>query len=80
MSFLTFKKRGFFMKVNVSMRNQTKNLPSNFNLFKTVTWILGILTVLTAIYPPLYFMCSEKVQGTVIRADYTGEPNLVFIE
>lgn len=68
------------MKVNVSMTNETKNLPSNFNLFKTVTWILGILTVLTAVYPPLYFMCSEKVQGTVIRADYTGEPNLVFIE
>ena len=75
-----FLKRGVFVNVNVNTNNNTKNFKPNFNIFKTVTWILGILTVLTAVYPPLYFMCSEKVRGAVIRADYTGEPNIVVIE
>lgn len=66
--------------MNVNMNIKTKNLPSNLKLFKTVTWILAVLTVLTAIYPPIYFMCSEKVEGTVIRTDYSAELHTVVIE
>ena len=45
-----------------------------------IKWIILILAILTAVYPPIYFMCSEKVEGTVIGADYIDEPKTVVIE